>query len=103
LQAKVYNDFTILGDTGKTINDLEVLCIGAGDLIEIKSSPLLRKKLSDFVEQGGSLICLAGQNGYEFAALPGGKVFGYGWTEDQSCLSSGSRLCWRIAAVPIYF
>lgn len=84
----VYDDFELLGYSGRTINDLDVLCIGSGGLRAFESSPLLRKKLSDFVEQGGSLICLAAQNGYEFTALPGGKVAGYGWTENQSCLNS---------------
>jgi fibronectin type 3 domain-containing protein len=81
-------DLTILNEPGKSINDLDVLCIGSAGLDGLESSPIFRKKLSDFVDQGGVLIDLTAKNGYEFAALPGGEVTGYGWNEDQSCLSA---------------
>ncbi|MCJ7761421.1 hypothetical protein MUP59_09830, partial [Candidatus Bathyarchaeota archaeon] len=34
---------------------------------------------------GGTLIVLSQQHGYEFNALSGGEVDGFGWLEDQSC------------------
>jgi hypothetical protein len=84
----VRQDLTILNEPGKDINDLDVLLIGSAGLAGLESSPTFRKKLSDFVEQGGSLIAFTAKNGYEFKALPGGEVSGYGWDEDQSCLSN---------------
>jgi hypothetical protein len=49
-----------------------------------ESSPAFRQKLVDFVNGGGKLIVLTVQNGSAWNALPGGKVGGYGWTEDMS-------------------
>lgn len=84
----VKQDLTILNEPGKTIDDLDVLLIGSAGLAGLESSPTFRQKLSDYVEHGGSLIAFTAKNGYEFQALPGGLVAGYGWDEDQSCLNN---------------
>lgn len=47
--------------------------------------PTFKSKLEQYVNNGGTLIVFTQQHGYEFNALPGGNVSGYGWLEDQSC------------------
>jgi hypothetical protein len=86
--ALVKPDLTILNESGRSINDLDVLCIGSAGLEELESSLLFRKKLADFVSQGGRLMVLTAKNGSEWNALPGGEVSGYGWSEDMSCFNS---------------
>lgn len=61
-----------------------VLIIPTGGLDGF-DSPLLRAKLSDYVNNGGVLVAFTQQRGYDFKALPGGEVNGVGWFEDQSC------------------
>ena len=65
----------------------KVLIIPTGGLYGLDSDEIFRAKLEKFVSEGGVLIVFAQQHGYEFQALPGGKVSGYGWLEDQSCFS----------------
>jgi len=65
-----------------------VLVIPTGGLYGLDSSPSFRQKLDDYVSAGGTLICFAQQHGYEFHALPGEQVSGYGWGEDISCLTN---------------
>ncbi|MCZ7357786.1 MAG: DUF2341 domain-containing protein [Candidatus Methanoperedens sp.] len=83
--AIVKPDLTILNEPYRELNDLKVLLVGSAGLTGLDSSPTFRKKLADFVDNGGTLVALTSQNGYEFNALPGGEVSGYGWNEDQSC------------------
>ena len=65
-----------------------VLVIPSGGLYGLDSSPSFRYNLARYVENGGTLIVCSQQHGYEFNALPGGEVSGFGWLEDQSCHSS---------------
>ncbi|MDI6734955.1 MAG: hypothetical protein QME42_01965, partial [bacterium] len=65
-----------------------VLIIPSGGLYGLETSGFFKESLAKYVEEGGTLICLAQQQGFDFSALPGGKVGGYGWQEDQSCWSN---------------
>ncbi|MBN1981389.1 MAG: VCBS repeat-containing protein [Chitinivibrionales bacterium] len=84
--AIVKQDLTILNRPYMLLNALKVLLIGSAGLHEFSSSSDFRKGLEKFVSEGGVLVCLTAKNGNEFEALPGGKVRGFGWDEDQSCL-----------------
>ncbi len=66
--------------------------IPSGGLYGMDSSSSFRKQLADYVQNGGTLICFAQQHGYEFNALPGGRVSGYGWNEDQSCHTNAAYI-----------
>jgi len=77
-------DLTIVGEPERSLNDLDVLLIGTGGLTGLDNSSTFRSKLAGFTSQGGVIICLTSQYGYELNALPGSPS-GYGWSEDQSC------------------
>lgn len=66
----------------------KVLIIPSGGLVGLDNSQAFKENLAEFVKQGGVLICFSQPNGYEFSALPGGQVVGYGWGEDQACHSN---------------
>ncbi|MEW6558167.1 MAG: hypothetical protein AB1349_12605 [Elusimicrobiota bacterium] len=68
---------------------IKVLIIPSGGLYGLGDVESFRKNLSDYVSNGGTLICFAQQHGYDFNALPrGNEVSAYGWQEDQSCQSA---------------
>jgi hypothetical protein len=67
------------------VDHSRVLIVPTGGLYGLDSSPLFKAKLEKYVSEGGTLVVFAQQHGYEFQALPGGEVTGYGWLEDQSC------------------
>ena len=67
------------------LNNYPILIIPSGGLYGLDSSPSFKSKLEQYVNNGGTLIVFTQQHGYEFNALPGGEVSGYGWLEDQSC------------------
>jgi len=77
-------DLTIVGEPERNISDLDVLLIGTGGLAGLDNSSTFRSKLAGFVNQGGVIISLTSQYGYELNGLPGSPG-GYGWSEDQSC------------------
>ena len=77
-------DLTIVGEPERDLNSLDVLLIGTGGLTGLDNSSTFRNKLAGFVNQGGVIISLTSQYGYELNALPGSPS-GYGWSEDQSC------------------
>ena len=80
----VKSDLTIVGEPERDLSDLDVLLIGTGGLTGLDNSSTFRNKLAGFVSQGGVIICLTSQYGYELNGLPGSPA-GYGWSEDQSC------------------
>jgi hypothetical protein len=77
-------DLTIVGEPDRSLSDLDVLLIGTGGLTGLDNSSTFRNKLAGFVNQGGVIISLTSQYGYELNALPESPS-GYGWSEDQSC------------------
>jgi hypothetical protein len=62
-----------------------ILIIPSGGLCGLDSLPTFKSKLEQYVANGGTLIVFSQQHGYDFSALPGGEIGGYGWLEDQSC------------------
>ncbi|TRO46655.1 hypothetical protein E2P60_04785, partial [Candidatus Bathyarchaeota archaeon] len=70
---------------------IPVLLISSGGLSGLDSSSV-KNRLEDYVENGGTLIVFAQQHGYEYQALPGGELSGYGWFEDQSCQLSSAAI-----------
>jgi streptogramin lyase len=91
-----------------SINDLDpslvlempLLIIPTGGLMGLSDSEILRTGIYEYVKQGGTLLVLSQQHGYEFSALPVpreadgtyNKVGGYGWLEDQSCQINSSYI-----------
>ena len=67
------------------VNDYSTIIIPSGGLYGLDSLPSFKSNLEEYVEKGGTLIAFSQQHGYEYNALPGGEVSGYGWLEDQSC------------------
>jgi len=74
------------------LNEQKILIIPSGGLSGLSQSTIFRKKLSEFVENGGILICFSQQHGYDFNALPTAKLRGYGWEEDASCHSRAAYI-----------
>jgi len=77
--------FVDIGFSSDLVNDYSTLIIPSGGLYGLDSLPSFKSNLEQYVEKGGTLIVFSQQHGYEFNALPGGEVSGYGWLEDQSC------------------
>ena len=73
--------------------DKKLIIIPSGGLFGLENSEVFRASLDEYVKQGGTLIVLGQQHGYEFSVLPVPQeadgtyrtVKGYGWSEDQSC------------------
>jgi len=69
-----------------------VLLIPSGGLYGLEGSASFRARLEEYARQGGTIVAFAQQHGYEYAALPGGEVNGYGWNEDISCFQAALRM-----------
>ena len=85
---------TVSIDFSPTIVESQpVLVIPSGGLYGLENSEFFKASLDEYVKQGGTLIVLGQQHGYEFSVLPVPQeadgtyktVKGYGWSEDQSC------------------
>jgi len=81
-EAPVFVDIDFFPDL---VNDLSVLVIPTGGLYGLDSLPSFKSNLEQYVRDGGTLIVFSQQHGYEYSALPGGNLSGFGWLEDQSC------------------
>jgi len=68
--------------------DVPVLFVPSGGLYGLESAASIRARLEAFAADGGVIISLAQQHGYEFTSLPGGQLDGYGWAEDNSCFDA---------------
>jgi len=66
-------------------NEQKVLVIPTGGLSGLSHSTIFKNKISEYVQNGGIVICLSQQYGYDFNALPGDHISAYGWQEDTSC------------------
>ncbi len=83
-------NFKISGISGRQLEDLDVLIIGSAG-IYILNNPILRERLIKWVENGGTVISMTSQFGFEWEYLPipdGEQLQGYGWDEDQYCSNS---------------
>jgi len=67
------------------LDEQKVLVIPTGGLSGLSHSAIFKNKLSEYVKNGGIVICFSQQYGYDFNALPGEKLNAYGWQEDASC------------------
>jgi protocatechuate 3,4-dioxygenase beta subunit len=67
-----------------------VLIIPSGGLYGMEGSVSFHARLEEYTRLGGTIVAFDQQHGYEYGALPGGQVGGYGWNEDVSC--SGASL-----------
>ncbi len=97
--APVGPDLTVLNGGGSDISTLEVLIVGSGGLTGLDRLASFREGLARFVSGGGVLVAFTPQHGSELAALPGGAVAGYGWSEDQACFGAAARVAGRDAAL----
>ena len=70
---------------------MPLLIIPSGGLAGLSESQIFKTSLEEYVKQGGTVLVLSQQHGYEFSAIPGG-LGGYGWTEDQSCQTYSSYI-----------
>ncbi len=76
----------------ETIEDHQILIIPSGGLFGLEGSLLVKQRLAEYAASGGTVISFTQQHGYEFSALPGGKLSGFGWREDQSCWRGGAYI-----------
>ncbi len=83
------HDLSLPGDT---VHDHPILIIPSGGLFGLEGSLLVKQRLAEYVANGGTIICFTQQHGYEFSALPTGKLEGFGWREDQSCWRGGAYI-----------
>lgn len=79
-------------DPVATAAQYPVLLIPSGGLYGLEGSAAFRARLEEYARRGGTIIAFAQQHGYEYGALPGGAVGGYGWTEDNSCFAASLYL-----------
>jgi len=71
-----------------TVRQYPVLLIPSGGLYGLENSASFRARLEEYARRGGVIVAFAQQHGYEYGALPGGEVGGYGWSEDISCFDA---------------
>jgi len=89
-------DGRVLGTLNRTLDSLKVLIIPSGGLYGKENNTQFKERISNFVENGGAIICMTQQYGYEWGALPIPPT-GYGW-RDRNCsivafaVSSATRL-----------
>ena len=62
-----------------------ILFIPSAGLYGLDGSDVFKARLEEYTQNGGTIVCLTQQHGYDFETLPGGELSGYGWLEDQSC------------------
>ncbi len=73
------------------VKDVPLLIIPSAGLYGMENSEFFKNALNEYVNQGGTILVLSQQHGYEYFVLPGG-LSGYGWLEDQSCQSNSSYI-----------
>ena len=74
------------------LDEQKVLVIPTGGLSGLSHSAIFKNKLSEYVKNGGVVLCFSQQYGYDFNALPGGKISAYGWQEDASCYTKAAYI-----------
>lgn len=84
-------------DPRQEYDQYEVLIIPTGGLMGLTSLTSFERKLAAYVDDGGTLIVMPQQRGYQWGPVPG-TLGGYGWIEDQSCQFSSVGLTTACAA-----
>lgn len=74
------------------LSEQKLLLIPSGGLSGLSGSAIFKKKLAEFVKNGGTIVCFSQQYGYDFNALPSDSLKGYGWQEDVSCHSKAAYI-----------
>ncbi|MCK4234455.1 Ig-like domain-containing protein, partial [candidate division WOR-3 bacterium] len=74
----------VLGEPNRSLYNLSVLIIPTGGLMGMEYVTNFIQGLEDFINQGGTVVCLTQQYGYDWSILSDAPS-GYGWREDQSC------------------
>ncbi|HHN63966.1 MAG TPA: hypothetical protein ENK09_01205 [Nitrospirae bacterium] len=70
------------------VDEMPLLIIPSAGLYGMENSEILKTVLQEYVKEGGTILVLSQQHGYEYSVLPtpdGKPLSGYGWVEDQSC------------------
>lgn len=73
------------------VKDVPLLVVPTAGLYGMATSTFFKTALEEYVKQGGSVLVLSQQHGYEYSILPGG-LSAYGWAEDQSCQTDSSYI-----------
>lgn len=68
------------------VEQIKLLVVPTGGLYGLNNSEMFKASLTEYVNRGGLVLCLAQYYGQEFSTLPG-EISGYGWIEDQSCFN----------------
>lgn len=71
-------------DTLLDSKDYPVLIIPSGGLYGLDGSDVFKANIEQYISNGGTVVVLSQQHGYEFNALPtpdGKPITGYGWEE----------------------
>ena len=74
------------------LDEQKVMVISTGGLSGLSHSAIFKNKLSEYVKNGGTIVCFSQQYGYDFNALPGEKISAYGWQEDASCYTKAAYI-----------
>jgi hypothetical protein len=82
---------SIDGVVPSLVAEMPLLIIPSGGLSGLSDSQFFKTALEEYVKNGGSVLMLSQQHGYEYSAIPGG-IGGYGWTEDQNCQANSSYI-----------
>jgi len=76
------------------VKDHPVLLVPTGGFYGLKNSETVKVRLEEYVKNGGTLVVLTQQHGYDWGLLPTPEnpetgeretISGYGYQEDQSC------------------
>jgi hypothetical protein len=94
LSDKVVIESTIIDPdfSPEIYTEYPLLIIPTGGLSGLVQSEMFKAKLAKYVENGGVILAFSQNQGYEFEALPGGKVTGYGYTNDQQCFTNAAYI-----------
>ena len=72
--------------------EYSLLIIPTGALSGLTQSDGFKARLNAYVEKGGTIFALSQMQGYEFGALPGGEITGYGYQNDQQCFTNAANI-----------
>ena len=94
LADKINTDSTIINpDFSPDIyTEYPLLIIPTGGLSGLIQSEGFKARLAEYASKGGSILAFSQNQGYDFSALPGGGVTGYGYSNDQQCFANAAYI-----------